>query len=266
MKGGSQRGRSYLGDGVLDDLLVRHIALVADEQLVDALGGVAVNLLQPLLHVVERVHVGDIVDDTDAVGTAVVGRGNGSETLLAGGIPLCGGEKKARRQYDRWNYFAGGQRKIIGLIGQWRQGRLGSKGRPSYGGKVGSALTICSLTVLPSSSMVRIFWIDTRSISGWSGAAVRPRPSRFGCLGRGKEVSYEVDADGGDVALRVCVVGETEQQARLSYTGVSDEEELEEIVVSGSMGSVGVDVDAGANDHGGGDGAAADEAVDTRHR
>lgn len=79
---------SYLGDGVLDDLLVRHVALVADKQLVDALGGIAVNLLQPLLDVVERVHVGHIVDDADAVSATVVGRGDSAEAFLAGGIPL----------------------------------------------------------------------------------------------------------------------------------------------------------------------------------
>lgn len=63
---------TYLGNGVLDNLLIRHIALVAYEQLVDALSGVPVNLLEPLLDVVERVHVGDIVDNADAVSTAVV--------------------------------------------------------------------------------------------------------------------------------------------------------------------------------------------------
>ena len=83
-----QAGSTYLGDCVLHDLLVRHIALVAYEQLVDALGGISVDLLQPLLDVVERIHVCDIVDDADAVGATVVGRGDGSETLLAGGIPL----------------------------------------------------------------------------------------------------------------------------------------------------------------------------------
>ncbi len=79
---------SYLGDSVLDNLLIRHIALVADKELVDTLGRIAVNLLQPLLDVVERVHVRHIVDDADAVGTAVVGRGDGAEAFLAGGIPL----------------------------------------------------------------------------------------------------------------------------------------------------------------------------------
>jgi hypothetical protein len=79
---------AYLCYGVLDNLLVRHIGLVAHQQLVDALGSVSVNLLQPLLHVVERVHVGDIVDDADTVGAAVVRGCDGSEALLACGIPL----------------------------------------------------------------------------------------------------------------------------------------------------------------------------------
>ena len=79
---------THLCNGVLDDLLVGHIGLVADQQLVDALCGISVNLLEPLLHVVERVHVRDIVDDADAVGAAVVRGCDGSETLLAGSIPL----------------------------------------------------------------------------------------------------------------------------------------------------------------------------------
>lgn len=79
---------SYLRNGVLDDLLVRHIALVAYKQLVDTLGGVSVDLLQPLLDVVEAVHVGDIVDHTDAVSTSVVRRSNSSESLLASRVPL----------------------------------------------------------------------------------------------------------------------------------------------------------------------------------
>jgi hypothetical protein len=78
----------YLCDGVLDNLLVGHIALVADEKLVDALGSVAVNLLQPLLDVVERVHVGDIVDYADTVGAAVVRGCDGAEALLTGSVPL----------------------------------------------------------------------------------------------------------------------------------------------------------------------------------
>jgi len=118
----------YLGDGVLNDLLVGHIALVTDEKLVDTLGGVTVNLLQPLLDVVERVHIGHIVDDADAVGATVVGGCDGSETFLAGGVPLQ-------------LYHMSARGKSLGIIE--RNDLIG--------------LTIWSFTVLPSSSMVRIF-------------------------------------------------------------------------------------------------------------
>lgn len=44
---------SYFRDGVFDNLLVRHIALVSYKQLVDTLCGIAIDLLKPLLDVVE---------------------------------------------------------------------------------------------------------------------------------------------------------------------------------------------------------------------
>ena len=47
--------------------------------------------------------------------------------------------------------------------------------------------------------------------------------------------TYEVNADSGDIAFCVGIVGKSKQQARLSNTGVSDKEELEEVVVSRSM-------------------------------
>jgi hypothetical protein len=47
--------------------------------------------------------------------------------------------------------------------------------------------------------------------------------------------TYEVNTDSRNVAFRVGVIGETEQQARLSNTGVSDEEQLEEVIVSISV-------------------------------
>ena len=78
----------YLCHCVFDHLLVRHIALVTNEQFVDSFGGVTVDLLEPLLDIVERVHVRYIVDDADAMGAAVVRGSDGSESLLAGGIPL----------------------------------------------------------------------------------------------------------------------------------------------------------------------------------
>ena len=58
------------------------ITLVADEQLVHVLGSVPVDLVQPLLHVVERLKVGHVVHDDDTVSSSVVGRGDGSESFL----------------------------------------------------------------------------------------------------------------------------------------------------------------------------------------
>lgn len=123
---------THLGNSVLNHLLVRHIALVADEQLVDALGGVPVNFLQPLLDVVEAVHVGDVVDDADAVGTAVIGRRDCPESFLAGGIPL------------------------------WQRSLVSQLPGPALSDpkKTGDMRTICSFTVLPSSSIVRIFCLE----------------------------------------------------------------------------------------------------------
>ena len=49
---------------------------------------------------------------------------------------------------------------------------------------------------------------------------------------RGMAGTYEIDTDSRNVGFGVGVIGETKQQARLSYTRVTDEEELEEVVVS----------------------------------
>lgn len=68
----TSRNPSDLCNRVLYDLLVRHIGFVAYEKLVDTLCGVSVNLLKPLLDVVERVHVSDIVHDADTVSATVV--------------------------------------------------------------------------------------------------------------------------------------------------------------------------------------------------
>ncbi len=185
----------YLGNGVLDHLLVCHIALVAHEQLVDALGGVPVYLLQPLLDVVEGVHVGHIVDHADAVGSPIVRRRDGPEALLAGRVPLWSSQAVS----------------VSTLSIDW-----GGGGR--VGGRV--LLTICSLTVFPSSSIVRIFC--TAKSQQWSS----------GPAATGGRAAYKVDTDRGDVRLGVRVIGEPQEQARLSDARVADEEELEQVVVS----------------------------------
>ena len=75
--------------------------------------------------------------------------------------------------------------------------------------------TICSLTVLPSSSIVRIFY-----------------PRQLALLPVSASLTYEIDSDGRNVGLGVCVIGESQQQAGLSDAGVSNEQELEEVIVS----------------------------------
>ena len=70
-----------------DHALSRQIGLVTDQQLVDILRSVSVNFVQPLLYIVERLVVRDVVDNNNAVGSAVVRRGNRAETLLPSCIP-----------------------------------------------------------------------------------------------------------------------------------------------------------------------------------
>lgn len=69
------------------DTLCRQIGLVAHKELVDVFASVSVNLVQPLLHVVERLIVCHIVYNNDSVGSAVVRRSDGTETFLSGCVP-----------------------------------------------------------------------------------------------------------------------------------------------------------------------------------
>ena len=48
--------RTDLRDTILHDLLASQVRLVADEQLVHAFRSIAVDFLQPLLHVGERIY------------------------------------------------------------------------------------------------------------------------------------------------------------------------------------------------------------------
>jgi len=68
-------------------LLVDEIAFVPNEQLARPLCGVTLDLRQPVLYVVEGIGVGHIVDDDDAVRTAIVGAGDCAETFLSGCVP-----------------------------------------------------------------------------------------------------------------------------------------------------------------------------------
>jgi hypothetical protein len=65
----------------------------------------------------------------------------------------------------------------------------------------------------------------------WSGFSARVS-SRALTARPFSRVTYKVDADRGDVGLGVGIVGEPQQEARLADTGVTDEQQLEEVVVS----------------------------------
>jgi hypothetical protein len=43
---------------------------------------------------------------------------------------------------------------------------------------------------------------------------------------------FEVNTDGGDIGLGVCIIGKSQEQAGLSDTRVSDKEQLEEVIIS----------------------------------
>mmetsp|Transcript_2883 Transcript_2883/g.8308 ORF Transcript_2883/g.8308 Transcript_2883/m.8308 type:complete len:245 (-) Transcript_2883:2377-3111(-) len=67
--------------------LAGEIALVAHKKLVHVLRSVPVDLMQPGLHVLERLRVGHVVDDDDAVRAAVVAARDCAEALLACRVP-----------------------------------------------------------------------------------------------------------------------------------------------------------------------------------
>ena len=70
-----------------NDTLSFEIAFITYEKLVNVFAGIPVNFVQPLLDIVEGLIVRYIIDDDDAVGSSVVGRGDGTETLLSGCVP-----------------------------------------------------------------------------------------------------------------------------------------------------------------------------------
>ena len=67
----AERVSKLLGHRVVDGAR-RLVTLVADQHELDVLGRVAVEVLHPLLDVLERLFVGDVVHDHDAVRAAVV--------------------------------------------------------------------------------------------------------------------------------------------------------------------------------------------------
>ena len=83
----ADRVRKLLGTFEAHDLLRGQIALVSHEKLVDVLARVSVDLVQPLLYVVERLLICDIVYDDNTVSAPVIATRDGAEALLASGVP-----------------------------------------------------------------------------------------------------------------------------------------------------------------------------------
>lgn len=124
----------YLGLVVGHSSLRGEIGLVANQQLVHVLGGVSeqkiskttklaratkqrtgsiksgrrlagvtshppINFVEPLLHIVEALQISGVVDNNNSVRTAIVTRGNSSETLLTSSVPLS--ELKTEKGCER---------------------------------------------------------------------------------------------------------------------------------------------------------------------
>lgn len=92
--------QTYLCNLVVNDLLLNKIALVAYEKLVDTFICVAVDFLQPLLHIIECVLICDVIDHNDAVCSAVIRRGDGAKAFLPRSVPLV--VRRWMRQSGVW--------------------------------------------------------------------------------------------------------------------------------------------------------------------
>jgi len=68
-------------------LLVHHVALVADQDLVDVVSGVLLDVSDPVPDVLERLLVSDVVHQQDPHGAPVIGRRYGAKPFLASSIP-----------------------------------------------------------------------------------------------------------------------------------------------------------------------------------
>jgi hypothetical protein len=51
----------------------------------------------------------------------------------------------------------------------------------------------------------------------------------------GQQITYKVNSNRGNVRLSVGIISKSKQQTRLSYTGVSDKEELEKVIAIGRV-------------------------------
>jgi hypothetical protein len=83
----SERVSKFLSLLSRHDTLGGQIGLVANQKLVNILTGISVNFMQPLLYIVERLIVSDVVNNDDTVSTTVIGRCDCTEAFLSSGVP-----------------------------------------------------------------------------------------------------------------------------------------------------------------------------------
>jgi len=97
-----------------NNTLARQIGLITNEKLIDVLGRVSINLVQPLFNIVEGFLVGNIIDDDNSVSAAVVRRCNGAESFLSGCVPDLELDRLSV-QLDRSNFEVDTDRRNVGF-------------------------------------------------------------------------------------------------------------------------------------------------------
>ncbi len=63
------------------------IGFVTDKELDDIFVTIFIDFGKPVFDILERLPVGDIINENNSVSTLVVGGSNGFESLLPGGVP-----------------------------------------------------------------------------------------------------------------------------------------------------------------------------------
>lgn len=58
------------------------------------------------------------------------------------------------------------------------------------------------------------------------------KKKEFGLMEQSLKTTHEINSNSGNIGLSVCVISKSEQETRLSNTGVSDKEKLEEIIAA----------------------------------
>ena len=180
-------------------------------------------------HVLEGLRVGRVVHDDDTVSPTVVAAGDGAEALLARSVPNL--------QLDGLTLELDGADFLKGRdgVGGARQQR-----RTACGGMVESAAAAASLRGTPAVIASSAVFSHVSAARMATRLAKKSAASKLGTwaeAGSGSWLAamlartHKVDANRGDVALRVGVIGKAQQEAGLADARIADEDELENVIV-----------------------------------